>query len=190
MKGKKGMGIGQVFLFIIAAVTFSMIMIFGYRAITSFVKSGEDVEFFKFTEDLKASIKRIYTEYGAIRHPEYSLPGKYNRICFVDMDYPLGGIEQEMDELCRENVRACDVWEEAKEAQISKRGGYSSVEENVFLRPDAPYKIKAYKISICEMEGEDCIAKGFLCEDIKGGRFNLVLEGKGDRTELSRLGDR
>ncbi len=188
MKGKKGMGVGQVFVFIIAAFSFALIMIFGFKAISGFLESGGEVEFVRFRTDLETSIKRIYTEYGAVRHERYSLAGNFEKICFVDMDYPLGGIEEEMDDLCRESIRACDVWEEAKQAQIDGRegGGYGSVEENVFLTPEAPHKIKVYKISIYD-ENSPNEKKGFLCERIRGGGFGLVLEGKGDRTELSRM---
>jgi len=42
---KKGLAIGQVFIFIVAAITFALIMIFGYKAISGFISSGEEVEF-------------------------------------------------------------------------------------------------------------------------------------------------
>ena len=42
---KKAMGVGQVFVFIIAALSFALIMIFGYKMISSFITSGEKIEF-------------------------------------------------------------------------------------------------------------------------------------------------
>mgnify|MGYP005629217997 FL=1 len=47
-KGKKGMGIGQVFAFIVAGLTFAFVLIFGYGAIADFLDKGETVEFLQF----------------------------------------------------------------------------------------------------------------------------------------------
>lgn len=175
--GKKGLGIGQVFIFIVAAITFALIMIFGYKAISGFLSSGEDVQFTQFKTDLENSVKGIYTEYGSVRIEKFNLPLKYEQICFVDMD-------ADFDEsLCDIDGAACGVWEDAQEVVPGKAGeektGYEIVDENVFLTPTAPVKIKVYKISTAN-EGKD-----YLCLPITKGTFSLVLEGRGDRTELS-----
>lgn len=164
---KKGLGVGEVFIFIVAAITFALIIIFGYKAISGFLQSGEDVAFVQFKTSLESSIKKIYTEYGSVRIEKYDVPAKYTQICFVNLD-------AEYDkELCEYNQIACSLWEDSK--------GYDSVDENVFLKPTAPVKIKVHDISVDEEEGKD-----FLCIPIVKGIFTLGLEGKGDRTELSR----
>ena len=169
INGKKGMGIGQVFIFIIAAITFALIMIFGYQSITQFIKSGEDVEFVQFKTGLESSIKKIYTEFGSVRIERFILPQKYEKICFVDMN-------SEYDsELCNENQIACSVWKDADQVN-----GYDSVTENVFLKPMAPNPIRVYDISIDNGE------KNYLCLPISGGTFSLYMEGKGDHTELAK----
>jgi len=61
--GKKGIGVGQVFIFIVAALSFALILIFGYRAIAGFLNSGEEVAFVQFKTSLESSIKKIYTEF-------------------------------------------------------------------------------------------------------------------------------
>ncbi len=163
---KKGMGVGQVFIFIIAAVTFAMIMIFGYKAINGFLQSGEDVVFVQFKTGLESSVKKIYTEYGSVRIKQFTTPTEYRQICFVNLDAAYNS------ELCQFDQAACSVWESSS--------GYDSIDENVFLKPTAPVKIKVHEISIDPEEGKD-----FLCVPIKQGFFSVVLEGKGDRTELS-----
>ena len=160
--GKKGMTVGMVFIFIVAAVTFALIMIFGYKMIADFMTKGEEVEFYQFKSDLETSIKKIYTEYGSVRIEEYSLPMDYERICFVNLDVEVN------EELCGIDAYACDVWRDAE--------GYEGADENVFLKPIAPVKIKVYKIS---MDND------YLCLDVTKGRFKLRLEGKGDRTLIS-----
>ncbi len=162
----KGMGVGEVFVFILAALTFALIMIFGYKAVTGFIQSGEDVAFVQFKTSLESSIKRLYTEFGSVRIETFTTPAKYKQICFVDMD------KKYDPELCKLDQVGCSVWEQSS--------GYESVDENVFLVPSAPVKIKVYKLSI-----DPTVGKDFLCADIKDGHFTIVLEGKGDRTEIS-----
>jgi len=180
MIGKKGMGIGQVFIFIIAAITFALIMIFGFQTISSFISSGEQVEFIQFKTDLENSIKKIYTEYGAVRIETFSA-SKFDQICFVDMDYQPTAGDEEMEQLCAKDALACDVWEDAQEAMVNEKSGYGSVDQNVFLKPSSQ-SIKVYKISIGENEEG---TKGFLCKTIRGGTFSLMLEGKGSKTQIS-----
>ncbi|MEW5896524.1 MAG: hypothetical protein AB1668_02425 [Nanoarchaeota archaeon] len=190
---KKGIAIGQVFVYITAAITFALIMIFGYRAVQDFLQSGEKVAFVQFKTGLESSIKKIYTEYGSVRVERFTLPAEFSQICFVDMD-------AEYDEaLCRYDQVACTVWKDAgspnEEGEI---GGYNSVDENIFLKPAAPVKIKSYRVSIGtppstllpgtspnSKKGEEGWGAGFLCLPIKKGVFSVVMEGKGDRTELS-----
>ena len=172
VRGKKGLGVGQVFIFIVAALTFSLILIFGYRAITGFLKSGEDVAFVQFKTGLESDVKRIYTEFGSVRVEAYTTPLHYSQICFVDMDQPYD------PDLCAFDQIACSVWQGTSEAGT----GYEGIDENVFLTPPAPVKLKVYKISISEDNG-----KNFLCIPIKQGSFNVVMEGRGDKTLLSRM---
>ena len=179
IRSKKGMGIGQVFIFIITAITFALIMIFGYKIITEFMEKGELVEYTQFKGELESSIKKVYTEYGAIRTPTFDPPVKYKQICFVDVDVEYN------EKLCEYDIDACTVWEEVREDNVLPgETYYDKVQENVFLKPISLKmpSIKVFKISVDPKEvGEE----GFLCEDIVKGSFSLVLEGKGDRTELS-----
>lgn len=171
-RNKKGLGVGQVFIFIIAALSFALILIFGYRAISGFLKSGEDVAFVQFKTGLESSIKKIYTEFGSVRVERYSTPLAYSQICFIDLDKPYD------PELCNLDQVACSVWEVAS----SSGKGYDGIDENVFLTPPAPVKIKVYRISVEEENG-----KNFLCVPIKQGVFTIVMEGRGDKTLLSEI---
>lgn len=171
-RDKKGIGVGQVFIFIVAALTFALILIFGYRAISGFLKSGEDVAFVQFKTKLESDIKKLYTEFGSVRVERYSTPVTYNQVCFVDIEQPYDS------ELCQFDQVACSVWKETSDAGR----GYDGVDENVFLTPPAPVKIKVYRVSIEDKEG-----KNFLCIPIKQGAFSMVMEGRGDKTLLSEL---
>ena len=191
------MGVGQVFIYIISGLTFALIMIFGYKAINSFLISGEQVEFIDFKNQLESSVKKIYSEYGAVREETFNLPSSYERICFVNMDYYIENIndrEREINQLCQDSSAACDVWKDAQIAMETQMGsgrkdGWNNATANVFLVPTAPNPIKVFRINISApittAEGIEYQEKGFHCFDIDEGSFSLVLEGRGDRTEIS-----
>jgi len=182
--GKKAIGIEQVFVFMIAALTFALIMIFGYKAISGFLESGEEVEFVQFKNNLEGDIKTIYTEYNSVRIKEFDLPAKFQQVCFVDMDYSWEDHPDELQQLCATDLAACELVEEARLGLSEGRceTGYGCVDQNVFLKPQAAVPIKVYLISIL---GDDEEPGGFICPPINAGSFSLVLEGKGDHTELS-----
>jgi hypothetical protein len=174
---KKAMGVGQVFIFIMAALTFSLILIFGYKTIIGFISSGEDVAFIQFKEGLEDSIKSIYTEYRAYRLEAFNLPGVYESICFIDLDYDGDDKEQLVDGLRSKNALAASVWEDAAD--------YSEADQNVFLTPTAKVPIKVHNIEIY-LDGVDEGSKvGFDCMDIKRSSFQMELEGRGDKTRIS-----
>ena len=166
-KNKKGQGIGQVFVFIVAGLTFAFVMIFGYKAIADFLEKGETVEFLQFKNELETSIKQIASEYGAVRQTTFYLPARYEEVCLIDLDatYDQGS------GICKKNPIACDVWETA-----FYEGGYSAADENVFFDPPAPVSIKVYKMELDDR---------YLCLNVSRGQFTLRLEGKGSRTHIS-----
>lgn len=184
---KKGVGVDQVFIFIITALTFALITIFGYKAIAGFLDKGEEVAFVQFKNDLEIAIKQINTEFGAYRLEEFRPPQQYEKICFVNMDYEkdpgeAGAINEEViSSLTKEMPIAIGVYEDA----IGK-DGYNSAEENVFLQPEAPVKIKVHRIELYDLADLANPKKvAFLCPKIQGGVFRLGLEGRGDRTRLT-----
>tara|TARA_B100000315_G_C14376204_1_gene495273 strand:- start:160 stop:681 length:522 start_codon:yes stop_codon:yes gene_type:complete len=167
ISNKKAMAIGQVFIFMVAAITFALILIFGTKAILEFMDKGERVEFTRFKTNLETNVKKIYTEYGSVRIKSFNLPSKYNQICFIDLSK-----KPPQNCLTKIGVIACDAWKTAAE----QGGGWSKADRNVFLQPASEIPIKVYEISM---------DNNYLCLPIKQGRFQLRLEGKGDRTDLS-----
>mgnify|MGYP001618121185 FL=1 len=190
--GRRGVGVAQVFIFILAAVSFSLIMIFGYKAISSFVSSGEGVQLVKFKTDLESSIKKIYTEYGSVREERYKLPSGFQQICFVNLEYSPdspGEKDQIITSLKKENFRAGVALEEAYSAQKEGKDsslGYEKVDENVFLAPlrEGLTQIKVYRISIGDYSNPEGKELPYLCIKVDSGSFSLILEGKGDRTKI------
>lgn len=176
----KAMGVEQIFIFIVVAITFALVTIFGYKAIGDFLHKGEQVQFVQFKNDLESAVKRIYTQYGSTQIEEFTLPSRYTQICFVDMNY--NPTAAELAALCRHDQLACTVWKQAQQARQEGNSGYARVEENVFLQPTGPVPIKVFTITVASTE-----SVGFLCEEINNGQLALRLEGKGSYTHLSSL---
>jgi hypothetical protein len=178
-KGKKGLGIGQAFIFIVAALTFALIMIFGYKAINDFISSGEDVEYVQFKTRMEGSFNKLYTEYGSVRIEEFHPPVRHKQVCLVDVDYKEENVQEQIYKLCLKDQIACDVWQSALDDDY----GYSNIEQNVFLKPSGDHPVKVYRMKLVDEYGEKV---GFLCEDIFKGRFTFVLEGKGNYVEVNK----
>ena len=96
--------------------------------------------------------------------------------------------------MCQDSSAACDVWKDAQIAMETQMGsgrkdGWNNATANVFLVPTAPNPIKVFRINISApittAEGIEYQEKGFHCFDIDEGSFSLVLEGRGDHTEIS-----
>jgi hypothetical protein len=165
---KKAMGVSQVFIYILAIVTFSLIMIFGFKAIFGISDDINKIEFIQFKNDLENSVKQVSSEFAAVRNEEFRTSSVFQQICFIDLDY--GPAPGEVEKLCDLDPVACFTWEEST--------GFSTEEENVFLTPSAKVRIKVSRIELEE---------GFLCLPIRNSKFFLRLEGKGDRTKITGI---
>ncbi len=178
MASKKGMGIAQTFIFIVAALTFALIMVFGYKAVQDFVSNGEDVVFIQFKNDLESSVAKVAGDYGAVRIVDFTVPARYEQICFVDLD--VEPTKEMLAELRLKDGYASDVWEEAWLREDLK--GSAAADSNVFLVPregTVPIKLDSFQIFSEKDE------KGFLCTPVVKRSFTLVIEGKGSRAEIS-----
>ncbi len=186
---KKAQVIGQVFVYILAAVTFVLISLFGYNAITQFVGNSEQVEFLSFKNSFERSVKDIYTEYGAVRQEKYSLPAEYSKICLVNLNAGSDKFTPDkVEELCSHNALACSVVNEMLSQDNGNANGlaYGKFDSNVFLSPTSPYPIKLYRFTLCDIHPDGtCTEIPYLCTPLRSGLLNLVLEGKGDHTEIS-----
>ncbi len=154
---KKAQIMGQVFIFILAAALFILILTYGYKAIAGFGKRSEQVALIEFQTSLESAVKSISLDYGSVKRIELILPSKYTEICLVDLSLPPSS---EFEQI---HPRMHEAW--------------LSETQNVFLTPMEESPIDVGKISVGP--------KGYLCVPIAGGRVVLRLEGIGDRTGIS-----
>ena len=174
-QGKKGIGATQVFVFIVAAITFAVILLFGFKAINNFLDDAKQVEFIQFKLDLESTVNDIRTDFGAVDVKTFRAPTHFTKICFVDLGYTSTSTPPDKPDkvrsLCQENQIACTVWENTD--------SFIEGETNVFLSPPTEIRLNVAQI--------DLNPEGYLCEDIKKGKFTLILEGMGDRTKISKV---
>ncbi len=169
-KQKKAQIFGEVFIYILAILITSAILIFGYQAI--FGKKGikqqaETVEFVKFKTDMTNIIQSMGTEIpGTIRTREMSVPSGAKAVCFVDGDLikPPGNPTQDMQ---RNYPLIADSVD-------------NSVPSNVFVVPDGSVNLEVKP----ELEITD--NSGFLCIDVIDSRIKAKFEALGNKVKITQ----
>jgi len=154
---RKAQMIGQIFVFVIAAIIFILILTYGYRAISNFLSRSEQVALIDFKSDLESSIEVIKRDFGSVRKLELRLPNRYTELCIVD-------------------VKNCEALQQDKPLLYSSCIAGS---ENVFLSPKQETPIFLSDISIKD-------PKGYVCVPVAQGTATLRLEGLGKSTQVSR----
>ena len=165
---KKGQIIGQAFIFILAAILFSLILLFGYRAIARIGETQSEIELIDFRGTLSSAVGKIRLDYGSVKKYAMNLPRDFKEMCFVDL----------------EQMRNPAIFGPFKDsrplmADSVESGNFDPAnDQNVFTVPIAKTPIRIGAIAV---EG----TSGYLCIPNKGGTINLRLEGKGDKTGIS-----
>lgn len=157
MRKKKAQIMSQVFIFILAAALFILILTYGYKAIAGFGKRSEQVALVEFQTQLESSVRSISLDYGSVKRVDLSLPSKYTEVCFVDLDL--------------------EPSEEFEAIHPRMHEGWVSQTQNVFLTPMEDSPIDVGDIYV----GGD----GWLCLQLAGGQISLRLEGLGNKAGIT-----
>jgi len=162
---KKAQIIGQAFIFILAAILFSLILLYGYKAISRIGETQSEVELVEFRDSLSTVVNQIRQDYGSVKKYALKIPSDYKEICVVDLKL-LTSVDaiNELNTIRDERPLIADVIES---------GSY----QNVFTKPVAKTPLKIGGIDL----GED----GIFCVENTGGITNLRLEGLGDKARIS-----
>jgi hypothetical protein len=179
MNTRKGQ-VSHVFMTIFTLIVFATIFIFGYKAITGIIKQGDDAAFVQFKTDIEKSIRSVAHDVDSVvvhnsRNP-LRVPGKYKKVCFVDVDHPFTGCPAELD------LIACDTWKTASEQgdPAIAFDAWERADANVFASPAGPFPMKTTPVRFENNRGYLCIATP--------GRLDMRLTGKGSYTLVSALG--
>ena len=155
--------IGEVFVFVLALVIFSGVLLYGYRAIFSVQEGVEDSAFVSFYEGLKNKVEQVGIDYGSVKKYEASPPGGFKEVCFLDLDKLERNEQESLDALRASHPLIADAVE-------------SGTDQNLFFTPLAKTPTKLGKLAI---DG------GFACFNIEDAELELRLQGLGDRTKVS-----
>ncbi|MBS3098269.1 hypothetical protein J4209_05735 [Candidatus Woesearchaeota archaeon] len=165
----KAQMVGQVFIYILAIILVAFILIYGYKAIEGFKKTGEDVMYIGFRNKFNADVKTA-SQYDTIKRYDYELPTKFKEVCFIDIGGPASYCPSDSYPLM------CDSWE-------------SEVKKNVFLMPNSPETPPEQFFSGDANEDESYFKLNspfYLCLPTDGGKIKIQLEGKGKYVLLSK----
>ena len=161
----------RVFFFIVAIFVFAVILLFGYRAIHSFVEKGKKVELIQFKNDIESAIRDLAIQYGdQIVFNEKNpmrVPSGYEYVCFVSGDASDG-----------------DIPDEYKYAHIKAavEQGLHKSSENIFLIPPADITIYAGPIEVWNSSSNELL--NFACIKVEKGRIDFKIEGRGKKTRV------
>lgn len=159
--------IGEVFIYILAIILFSLIMVYGYNSIRNLGEKADTVVLLQISKQLSSTIKKITSDYGTVIKEEVSIPNKYDKVCFIDLSYT----GQESTNICIPGNRdynpvICNSWKD----KISK---------NMFLVS------KNTDVISIEIGNIKIPAEHYFCQNAVFGKIILRLEGKGSYVELS-----
>jgi hypothetical protein len=158
----------QIFIYIIAIILFSLILLYGYNAIRGFKERSEQISYIRFKTDLSSAVKRISPDYGTLKREEFFIGGEYTKVCFV---------QSYKREENKPNILATIA---KKEDWIVEDSIKSGVDKNVFLFTDTLQE--SFDV------GEIDVTDGYLCINLIKGKAKIQFKGKGDHTYISSWG--
>ncbi len=159
MNDSKAQIIGQVFVFILAALVFILIISYGYRSINYFLERQDETVLFDVKNDLEQSVENARHDFQSVRKLHLRLPSKYAGVCFLNYNSCASPVLN----LGNRNVFV----DRARDACLSKSA-------NVFIVPN----VRDFDIPALFVEGL------YLCVPNNGG-VTLRLEGAGDKVKVS-----
>jgi len=153
----------QVFVLILAAVVFIMVLAFGYRALRDLNEQRKLVALVDVVEQLKQEVRSISLSFGSTKKLELTgFPSNYKKLCIVT-----GRTEQELAGLEKESPLIRELYQ-------------PDGAENVFLLPERssiPVKLEAIEASSAPKSRGP---KKWFCTIIDSGVAVLYLEGIGN----------
>jgi len=168
MKSKKSQIVGQIFIFILATVVFVLIVMYGYRAISSLMVKGEQASLVKFQNELTNAVSSIALDYGSVKCEDFSVPKKYTEFCFVDtaqIIYSSATAGNPSDRWTRLYNQHAFVADSIK----------SGSPQNAFLIPPSALAITLPDAHV----DTELVSDGFFCVNVTRNIISLRLEGGG-----------
>lgn len=180
--------LGQALLFVLGSIIFGMILLYGYRAISTLGAVREQVCVVDMQNLLKNQIERVSASVGTVRRLNLPMCAGYHTICFIDHRLiegsSAGGANTYISTMItppgRTNQMTRIAWLRMNQSAAMADAIRSGTDQNIFLKPTSETQLRVGPI---EVEGQ----LGFMCiEDVEGSTVSLRLEGQGTSTLVTR----
>jgi len=173
MKYKKAQITGQVFIYILALIIFSAVLLYGYKAVKTFGDQSEGLIITQLTNEIKTQVGKIESQYGSVEKLQLEIPERFDKVCFVDtrdgcakrpvnLDCAWDDMPGDFD--VEKYPLICDSWKDC-------------TGENMFLMKG----VSAEGYNIGSLQVQD----GFFCVDVAIPKTILRLKGTGEYAEIS-----
>lgn len=174
MLGKKGQISGQVFIYILALIIFSAVLLYGYNAIKKFGQQSEELLITQLTNDIRTEVEKIESQYGSVEKLSVEVPERFDKICFIDTRD--GCINRPGDLDCinhdwhvEDYPLICDTW-------------HDCTGENMFLVEGNT--VEGFNIGALAVKASPA-GERFFCTDVQIPKTSFRLRGTGTYAEIS-----
>jgi hypothetical protein len=171
---KAAIDTGQIFIYILSLFIVSLILIFGYTAISGFVEKSCTVQMLQFKKNTEYFVKSYSTEYGSEATKMLTSPCNTRKLCIT------GYYSQNNNLVSCNSGSSNEVIKDAYGAGIS--GTIMREKKNIYLLDSQNRYIDSFYAGNISMSSVSC---NFFCISTTSGNFNLKLKGKGDHVEVS-----
>jgi hypothetical protein len=161
---KKGQIQAQVFVYVLAMLVISMVLLYGYRSIATMQERAKQVDILSLKHEVIKSIEKVSNDFGTVRAPTFNIPKEYSEICFIDID------NSPATELQSEHPLVYEAWEDES--------------ANVFIIKDLvdeSFMVGESDISLIDIDHPN-----YLCFKVINSRVKVRLEGVGGKAKLSK----
>ncbi|MFW6046921.1 MAG: hypothetical protein ACOCP4_03935 [Candidatus Woesearchaeota archaeon] len=170
----------EVFVYILALIIVSFIVVYGYNAARNFQERTKQVSLLTFKTEMEGTISSYVGDYGSRRRiDDITVPSGFNEICFIDLDVGLDQITSTDSNLQDHKEKFLD------EYPLLTSSWYNDVSANIFLLRNGIPQFILYVPNLDVRPDDELPSNAFYdCEDISGRRIDFWIEGKGSSVEV------
>ncbi len=153
---------GQILIYILAIIIFSMTLLYGYKAVNYFNDRSTEISYAQLEKEVNKEIKKAEGDTkGTVKKVVFSIPGNYDDVCFVKSypSFPSSIPTQYL--LINDHILT------------------GADDKNMFLAPIGDTNFYIGDIDVINISGSECVP-------IVGSKITLRLESMGDHVMVSK----
>jgi hypothetical protein len=149
---------GQIMMYVLAIIVFSMTLIYGYKAIKYFSDRSTEISYLQLENEITTEVEKVMGDSaGSVKKKVLQIPGNYDEVCFFSS-------------VGRTGTRSISG---SSYTLIDDNLGVT--EYNMYLYPPGDV---SFNIGDIEVTGTPCVA-------VQGGKITLRVESLGDHVKVS-----